>query len=199
MQDNIVVTGNLPDKLMDQGIDIMAVAFNEKFQGVFKNPAHLREVYRFLIQNHQLLYIEQHEVLQGILLHSTCDTDNIITIKKLCKTFGMTKGITTYLKLLFMKHKVNKGEIYINFLAVCQRSRGKGVGTKLIDCLEQYAKNNQFINLTLYVVDTNENARNLYNKVGFKSIKVESVGILVKIYKLNFTKFILMEKRFKTN
>lgn len=65
-------------------------------------------------------------------------------------------------------------------IAVKQDMRGKGIGTKLLDELKQYARDNGFSSIRLDVIDTNPAARRLYERQGFVLTRTGYFGYLRK-------------------
>lgn len=60
----------------------------------------------------------------------------------------------------------------ITNVAVAKSHREKGVGSRLIEGLLAYAKENQLVLLLLEVRSSNEAAQKLYGKFGFKEIAI---------------------------
>ncbi|WP_342430300.1 GNAT family N-acetyltransferase [Neobacillus sp. FSL H8-0543] len=61
----------------------------------------------------------------------------------------------------------NKHSAYI-VIGILKEYRGKGIGTKLFNELEQWASNHKICRLELTVVTKNEAGLSLYKKVGFE-------------------------------
>lgn len=61
-------------------------------------------------------------------------------------------------------------------MAVLPKTRGQGIGQKLMDHCIQFAKNNQAEKLILYSNTKLENAIYIYRKWGFKEIELESAS-----------------------
>lgn len=59
--------------------------------------------------------------------------------------------------------------VYINHICVTEKFRGKGVATKLIDKIIELAKSKNIHSIQLDVWAMNENAKNSFNKLGFKT------------------------------
>ena len=70
-----------------------------------------------------------------------------------------------YVKYLVMYDKMEIENIFIE-----KEHRGKGLGTKLMSYLISKAIEKQVVNVTLEVRISNEVARNLYKKFGFKEV-----------------------------
>ncbi|RKX78531.1 MAG: hypothetical protein DRP87_06100 [Spirochaetes bacterium] len=72
------------------------------------------------------------------------------------------------------------GEIRIDSVAVDSELRGKGIGTTLIEEAISLAKKMGFRSIRLEVIDSNERAKKLYERLGFKTAKYVNFGILAR-------------------
>ena len=70
-----------------------------------------------------------------------------------------------YVKYLVMYDKMEIENIFVE-----ENYRGKGLGTKLMSYLISKAIEKQVVNVTLEVRISNEVARNLYKKFGFREV-----------------------------
>ncbi len=68
--------------------------------------------------------------------------------------------------------------LYIDDLCVDEASRGKHIGHKIYDFVCEYAKNNNFYNITLNVWVGNDNAIKFYESLGMKPQKIGMEKIL---------------------
>ena len=59
-------------------------------------------------------------------------------------------------------------EVY--WLVVSKRFQGKGVGTKLMEFIEKYAKRKKFCGIYLYTHPIRKNTLHFYKKLGYKKI-----------------------------
>jgi ribosomal-protein-alanine N-acetyltransferase len=64
------------------------------------------------------------------------------------------------------------GEMHIGNIAVEQDSRRKGIGSKLLSCLLEFAKEKKMDTVSLEVRASNIPAISLYRKFGFKEVAV---------------------------
>ena len=67
------------------------------------------------------------------------------------------------------------GSWYVNAIATSEASRGMGVATKLLYEAEQLARQNNIHRMSLIVASENDNARQLYQRLGYKIIKIAPV------------------------
>lgn len=67
-----------------------------------------------------------------------------------------------------LSEKVLPNECYLSFLVIGDKFQGKGLGKACLAYMEEFAlKDSQLDYLTLFVSATNQQARHLYQKVGF--------------------------------
>jgi len=115
-------------------------------------------------------------------------------LQELSKRFNPLRAAIYYLVLNFDRG-ISKDELQIEALAVSGEIRGRGIGTKLMNRVEQFATENGYSFLSLNVVDTNVAAQRLYEKLGFEVVKTAKFGILTK--RAGFTSSYYMQKRIK--
>lgn len=75
--------------------------------------------------------------------------------------------------------------IVLDGICVAPDARGRGIGTALLEAIEQLAIERGKQRTLLAVIDTNPRARSLYERVGYTPIKTESVGPLKGIFGFN--------------
>lgn len=68
---------------------------------------------------------------------------------------------------------------YLEALAVNARYRGQGIGTLLLERCFEEARRAGKQEVSLHVVDTNPRAKQLYVRMGFRSVRVERYGWFV--------------------
>lgn len=95
-----------------------------------------------------------------------------ISLFELAKKYGLGNVIKLKFAGILLSNSTNKGEYYIEHIAVSETARGYGIGTKLLEKVFDEAKQLKDIKkVTLYVAGTNQRAVNLYERIGFKIIK----------------------------
>ena len=70
----------------------------------------------------------------------------------------------------YLNYSLIYDRIEIDDFLVNESERNKGIGTKLMSYLVCVAINNHVVNITLEVRKSNEIARNLYKKFGFREV-----------------------------
>ena len=87
------------------------------------------------------------------------------------RVYGLEAVRVGVFALPFILDTVPKTDVYIDTLAVSADERGKGVGSKLLNSVIDYARSNGFYRVTLAVIETNHKARRLYERIGFKATR----------------------------
>lgn len=83
------------------------------------------------------------------------------------KYLGFFKGLRAFIISLFENPRLNSGTVYIDTVAVEPGHRRKGAAEKMLAFIENLARKNGKNALTLWVAARNNNALNLYRKLGF--------------------------------
>ncbi|MGI9400130.1 MAG: GNAT family N-acetyltransferase [Rhizobiaceae bacterium] len=86
---------------------------------------------------------------------------------------------------------------YINVLATLPEHRGKGHGSKLLNCAEDIAVNHGLSELSLIVADNNKGARKLYERSGF--VEQSRRPLVRENWITEGREWVLMTKRISTN
>jgi ribosomal protein S18 acetylase RimI-like enzyme len=87
-----------------------------------------------------------------------------------------------------------KNSYYFHAVAVFPQYRGLGIATKLLEHVEEIAKNNGQSSLALEVMSDNKHARKLYEKYGFKTISKVPVASLSRVFMKDDRIVFLMKK-----
>lgn len=77
--------------------------------------------------------------------------------------------------------------LYLSSLHISEESRGKGIGTRLIQAIGNYAFQNKYACISICIIKGNEKAKNLYIKLGaihYKDFTDDIDGIEVESEKL---------------
>ena len=61
-------------------------------------------------------------------------------------------------------------------------ARGRGVGTLLLQAIANEAAQRGYAEVRLDVIDTNDRARALYERRGFRPVKTNSTGLLRHVF-----------------
>ena len=97
------------------------------------------------------------------------DGRNFVTPRRseFVRQFGSLSGTIRFVMFRLFALAYFQKDMYIDILAVAPAMRGKGIGTLLLEAVFQVARDKGFRSVSLEVVDTNPDARRLYERVGF--------------------------------
>ncbi len=96
--------------------------------------------------------------------------------------YGTPGAIWRGLLLSVLEHRCPPGAQHIECIVVTESARGLGVGTALLDAVIANARQDGAAAVSLEVVNTNANARRLYERIGFVPIKTVSLGPLRRVF-----------------
>jgi len=85
---------------------------------------------------------------------------------------GWWGALRSLFALSLLDHQIGHGEGFIADVAVAPAWRRRGVARALLQQAEQYARSRALTYLGLYVRETNQPARTLYERLGFQALYV---------------------------
>ncbi|GAB6930605.1 hypothetical protein JCM10914A_45880 [Paenibacillus sp. JCM 10914] len=115
--------------------------------------------------------------------------------KTLKSSFGVIGGMwryTAYGIYRLFHGNIPKDAVHIDPVVVSSNARGLGIGTRLFEAAFIWARQANRSKMVLEVVDTNPQAKKLYERLGFEVFKEEHTGLFTE--KSGFKKVIHMEK-----
>ncbi|GJQ59009.1 MAG: hypothetical protein SCALA701_18100 [Candidatus Scalindua sp.] len=106
--------------------------------------------------------------------------------------FGLLRGFLKIVRLRLFHSPDREGELYLKAFMVSSPMRGKGIGTNLLEAVSGFARSNGFRAVRVDVVDTNPDARRLYERNEFVAIKIRKCPFLCRA--MGFSSAITMIK-----
>nr|WP_245222659.1 GNAT family N-acetyltransferase [Ruegeria sp. HKCCSP351] len=100
----------------------------------------------------------------------------------LAKVYGWLGAIWRALILSILERELKPGVFQMDGILVAAGSRGKGVGTALLDAVKCEARKQNMSVVQLDVIDTNPRARALYEREGFWPVGEEKTGPLSYVF-----------------
>lgn len=100
----------------------------------------------------------------------------------LAKVYGWLGAIWRALILSILERELKPGVFQMDGIFVAAGSRGKGVGTALLDAVKCEARKQNMSVVQLDVIDTNPRARALYEREGFRPVGEEKTGPLSYVF-----------------
>lgn len=166
-------------------------AFNNKMKIMSNDKEKLKRIFKDSF-NDDMYYIalDGDEVIGIAACSNNKKRANKFNISILKKEFGVVKAVFYFglLKaILEVPTARNEKEGYIESVATVYNYRGKGVATSLFNHIHKTCKYEKYI---LDVIHGNDNAKHLYENLGYNTYKVDK-GLLLKI--MNVEAMYLME------
>ena len=94
------------------------------------------------------------------------------------RELGFLRGLLVFLLFNLSTTQILPEEMFISVIVVDASMRGKGIGTLLMQAVFRIAQQNQCHAIVLDVIDTNPDARRLYERLGFKPVRTLKYGYL---------------------
>lgn len=118
--------------------------------------------------------------LVGLAGYKTRDgsfTDGM-TYNALLKHAGPLRGTWAALVFSLYERSLTPGQLLMDGIVVDASMRGHGIGTRLLNELTTFARSSGYGTVRLDVIDTNPNARRMYERNGFTATGTERFGYL---------------------
>ena len=100
------------------------------------------------------------------------------TFGDLVDVYGFLGAIWRATFLSFLERKDNSEILHLDAVCVEQKSRGKGIGRKIIDFSGRFAKSRSIVAIELDVVSNNQHAIRFYKNLDFYIVSKEKIGII---------------------
>nr|WP_314461748.1 GNAT family N-acetyltransferase [uncultured Clostridium sp.] len=185
--DNIRITNVLTRVQKKQVARLYYEAFTKKFHALWiftKDRSKAAEVlFESLRYNNGLYAVKEERVLGFIGLEKGADYFSPLYYSSFCKVFSPIDALWRYLayQIYRLFHRpAAKDVLHIDPIVVSEQARSKGIGSSLLSRTFELAKKIGRKQVVLEVVDTNPQAKKLYERHGFRVVKEENTGLLTK-------------------
>lgn len=144
-------------------------AFEQKITAFIKSKKKAISIYEKSLNTDRIILAVEDKKITGMAgLHYDDKNFTDINYDTLKRYYSPLKSFFMYWGLRLMTPKVQKETVRIDSIAVDKSCRGRGIGTKLIEAVIEFARQNSYGQVLLEVVDTNPKAKVLYERMGFK-------------------------------
>jgi len=186
----------LPQKYYGSAADLVLSSLGEKFYPILGRKDKARQLLSSSINPDNCISVVHEGDLLGILAFQT-GTKTFLnpSFSMITSLYGFVPGTLKALGLSLLEHITIPGEIYVEAVAVSESVRGKGIGTQLFRSFFRLAKENDYKEITLYVIGSNKRAKALYERLGFETRKIEKIWPLNWILGWPFDEVCLMRKK----
>lgn len=97
---------------------------------------------------------------------------------QLVAKLGVVRGLWAMAIFSLYERTPVPGELVMDGIAVHREFRGRGIGSRLLNGIVNYARENEFKTVRLDVIDTNPGAQRLYERSGFVPVRTEKFPYL---------------------
>jgi len=192
---NIEYSTHLPPEHYPTAARLYEQAFGPKIELAISSSAQRLSVFNAAMDGQYAVCAIDNNVLVGLAgLHTIHGSlTGGLGAKQLIKTLGLLKGLRAIAVFMLYERKLKTGVLLMDGISVSEDYRGNGIGSQLLKLVIEYATNSNYRSVRLDVIDINENAKRLYERIGFKVTKVEKFECLRSV--LGFGAVTTMEYR----
>ena len=170
----------IPEHLRMAAVELYDQAFGQKFSVAVGNKEQRLALLRqgFML-DYAIAAIYDNKLI-GIAGFQTADSSltHAINYEMLISHLGLIEGHWATLIFSLYERDFVSGELLMDGIAVHSHYRGQGVGSGLIKELTIYAKEFNYNSIRLDVIDTNSDAKKLYQHLGFNEKTTENFPYL---------------------
>ena len=165
----VEICRGLPDLYLRQAAELYYEGFRRKFEPVLNSPGQGIAILEEAFDSELAIIAVYQDQLAGIAGLQYGGRDFVsFRISAFARQYGWLRGLFKALLLfLFFAEHGSKGELAIESIVVHPAMRGRGIGTRLLEAVFDFARARGFGSVRLEVVDTNPDARRLYERMGF--------------------------------
>jgi ribosomal protein S18 acetylase RimI-like enzyme len=165
----------LPDQFRVDAAKLYNEAFGQKFSvAVRSEEKRISLIQEGFIPEYAIVALSDNTLLGIAGFHTSAGSlTGGINYRDLLSELGFLKGNWAAIIFNLYDRRPKAGELLMDGITVHADSRGKGVGSKLLEKIAIYAQQNKFKNVRLDVIDINPEAKKLYERMGFKAVKTE--------------------------
>ena len=173
---NIEIRFGVPENQRVKVANMLYDTFEDKFRIFFGDKNKFLAFASNCLRDDRTLVALKDDIAVGVA-GLECEGKNFLdaSLHQTVKVFGLGALRVGLFAALSLFTKPAKNELLIDALAVSADERGKGIGSKLLHSVIDYARSNGFYRIKLEVVETNQNARRFYERIGFKEFKVQKI------------------------
>lgn len=137
-------------------------------------------------------YYKSGEEILGAALLSKASVPHLSIGHEIRKKIGFWKAFL--LKISFTMSPRNKDTLCLQMIAVNPMARGKGIGKKMLDYLEEFAISEGIKHVVLDVIDNNMGAFKLYKREGYLVTKHSNTKLFT--HGMGFDGIYIMKKTY---
>lgn len=169
--DTITIRHGLSKESAAEAVALYYEAFSQKFKPLMSEEE-AQKILPALLNPDQVITAWHQGRLAGLvgIQHGRKPLFRI-SVCPLMRHLGLLRGLFVALVMRLFHRPFRSKELLLDGICVAASVRGMGVGTRLLEAAEEFAKNHHYLTIRLDVVDTNPRARHLYERLGYRPMK----------------------------
>ena len=179
LNDDIVIQLGIPDPLRRRAATIYYDAFEKKLRPILGTREQTLAILEESLRSDYAFVALADGDLVGIAgFHEPNGQMVDIHFDPLRRHLGWIKALWAAVAGSLLTRNLKPHQLLMDGISVEARMRGKGVGTCLLDAVTDYAREHGFHTVALDVINTNPDARRLYERKGFQALTTQQYGWL---------------------
>jgi len=182
MDSGIRIQIGVPSDLVGQAADLFCQAFEQKLSPFLGPPSRAARFLETGLATDRAFVALSDDGLVGIA-GVKLDGRGLFepSVGQFFKEYHLSAPFRL-LGLMVLDRKEEAGCLLMDGIAVDASARGQGIGTRLLQAVEDHARQLGRTSIRLDVIDTNPGARRLYERFGFVAHETTGVGPLRLIF-----------------
>lgn len=159
-------------------------AFQQKLSRIMRPEAKaLAFLNRVMDSGHAISAVSDDGRLLGLAGFKTKDGAFVGGgLSDICSVYGAWGGLWRGIMLELLERDLEPGTLLMDGIFVDPVARGQGVGTALLSAVADEARARDLLRVRLDVIDINPRARALYERVGFRAIETQDIGLFRHLF-----------------
>lgn len=172
---DLVIAFGVPDGQKYRVAKILYKAFENEFKNIFGSEERSIHVISKHLRNDRTIVAIHEGIVVGVGGLKFEGKEFIdMSFWQALRELGFGIFRVVFLGWIFFKEAREK-EVLIDTLAVEENMRSKGIGRKIVEFIIDFAHSRGYKQVKLYVKDINKKAKQLYERIGFKEVKIHKI------------------------
>ncbi len=171
----------LPDELRISAIGLYYRCFTEKLNNFLSEDEALCILPDLLNSEQAIIALQEGKLMGFAGIQPGQQRLFRLPLRPFVKHLGIFRGIVVTFVLKQFGRPYKEGELLMDGICVAKGARGQGIGSRLLEAVFEFARQNDYRTVRLDVVDTNPGARRLYERLGFRPTATERYPFLKRL------------------
>jgi ribosomal protein S18 acetylase RimI-like enzyme len=177
---------HLPSDRADDAAALYLTALGDKLAPVFGTGTRARQALAVGFHRFMCISALEQDRLAGILGIQTASAGFMaVRLAVMRQYYGVAGSLWRMALLALLHHTPSADAVHIDGVAVAPAYRRRGIGSRLIAAMENWATGQGFTSASLEVVDSNPLAQKLYQRLGFEAVREQTVWPFGTLFRCN--------------